>query len=45
MSAELVVFADSTLGYERLSRGKKALLSLPFGKDNPTWCKKIVHIK
>lgn len=39
MSAELVVFADSTLGYERLSRGKKTL-SLPFGSDNPTWCKK-----
>ena len=39
MSADFVVFADSTLGYERLSRGKKTL-SLPFGCENPKWCKK-----
>ena len=44
MSADFVVFADSTLGYERLSRGKKTL-SLPFGCENPKWCKKIVHTR
>ena len=37
--SEFVVFADSTLGYEALSRKKKTA-ALPFGCKIPDWCKK-----
>lgn len=39
LKSEYIVFADSTLGYEALSRGKK-ILSLAFGSNMPIWCKK-----
>ena len=41
MSADFVVFADSTLGYERLSREKT--LSLPFGCENQMVQKNCAH--
>ena len=37
--SEFVVFADSTLGYEALSRGKKTA-ALSFGSRDIEWCKK-----
>ena len=37
--SEFVVFTDSTLGYEALSRGKKTA-AFPLGSRNPEWCKK-----
>ena len=37
--SEFVVFADSTLGYEALSRRKKTA-SLSFGSRDPEWCQK-----
>ena len=39
MLSEYVVFIDSTLGYEALSR-KKKLVAFPFGCTSPEWCKK-----
>lgn len=38
MTSEYVVFMDSTLGYEALSR-KKKVVALPFGSFSPNWCK------
>lgn len=37
--SEYVVFIDSTLGYEALSR-KKKIIAFPFGCLSPNWCKK-----
>lgn len=39
MKSEFVVFLDSTLGYEALSRGKK-VVALPLGANIPDWCNK-----
>lgn len=38
MLSEFVVFIDSTLGFEALSR-KKKVVALPLGSFNPSWCK------
>jgi len=39
MTKEFVVFIDSTLGYEAMSRNKK-IISFPLGSYDDAWCKK-----
>ena len=38
MLSEFIVFIDSTLGYEALSR-KKKVVAFPFGSYSSEWCK------